>query len=149
MSSLPLVFTATPVDSVAKLGMSVTVQVALRSAATEPIWVNKRMGMGYEDSLIRELFCTIRDESTGRPLPVSEDERVDAHRLPPTRKDFEQLRPGEEVTAVVNLATWHPFRQPGVYRVELIYENQFDGHEFGLQAFTGAVRAEPVTIKLE
>ena len=104
--------------------------------------------MGYEDDIIRELYFTVYDASTGRLLPVLDTERVDVHRLPPTRQDFQQLEPSETVAVAVDLAHWYAFKNAGSYRIVFSYDNQFDGQEFGFQAFTGRVVSDSIEITL-
>lgn len=130
------------------LGDPLPVTVILSSVAPEPLWVNARMGMGYENGMFRELYCTIYDDVTGDLIPVSDSERVDVHRLYPKREDFRQLEPAEQVSVTVDVAFWHPIKRAGCYRFVFSYDNQYDGSEFGFRAFTGIIQAEPVVVTI-
>jgi hypothetical protein len=144
METSPLALAVQSEAASFRLGSPIPVRVTLRNVSSQPVWVNQRLGMGYEDDLIRELYFTVFDASSGQVLPVPDTARVDAHRLPPTRDDFRQLEPGGEVVVNTDLAFWYPFERPGPYRVVVSYENRDDGQAFGLRAFTGRVDADPI-----
>jgi hypothetical protein len=148
MNTQPLILLARTEATSFGVGAPIPVAVTLRNVSSDPIWVNARLGAGYEDGMFRELYFTVIDASTGATLPVPETARVDAHRLPPTRDDFRELAAGEEVTTSVDLAFWYPFQTPGAYRIVFTYENDDDGQAFGLDAFTGATSAEPLEITI-
>ncbi len=107
------------------------------------------MGVGYEDGFARELFFRVYDASTGNIIPPPENERVDAHRMPPTQEDFVPLGPGEACDAGVDVYFWHRFTHSGSYRIVFTYDNQYDGHEFGLRAFAGSIESNSLLITLE
>jgi hypothetical protein len=146
MDTPPLLLLARAEGGTFRTGSPIPVEVTLRNVSSRPIWVNARLGVGYEDGLSRELFFTVIDASSGRVLPVPDTARVDVHRMPPARTDFRELAPGEAVGATVDLAFWYPFQRPGDYRVVVTYENDDDGRRFGLDAFTGAVAADPLEL---
>jgi len=149
MNIAPLKLTALCDKSSFRLGSSILVQVKLSNASAHPIWINKRMGVGYEDSMVREIFFTVYDASTGRVIPAPEDERVDAHRLPPSRGDFQQLGPGDAADVVVDLSYWYRFKLAGNYQIIFTYDNHYDGGEFGVKAFKGKVTSNPVDVTLD
>jgi hypothetical protein len=145
--SAPLELTATPIGDTFEVGAAIPVRLRLVNRSAAAVQVNGRLGAGYQDGLYREVFFTVRD-SAGRVLPVPDSARVDAHRLPPGRGDFQLLEPGESVTGELDLALWYPFAQPGDYLVELHYENSDDGAAFGLAAFTGRVDADAFRLRI-
>jgi hypothetical protein len=122
--------------------------VALRNASPTPIWVNARMGMGYEDGLVRELYFTVYD-AEGTLLPVPDGARVDVHRLPPRRQDFMELAAGGAVETTVDASFWYPFPHSGRFSIVFTYENRWAGHEFGVEAFTGTVSAPALSVAVE
>jgi hypothetical protein len=126
----------------------IPVQLTLRNTSLSPAWVNRRMGVGYEDSLVREIYFTVY-AADGTPLPVPNDARADAHRMPPQREDFALLESGAAATAVVDVALWYPFREGGLYRIVFTYENRWDGGEFGVEAVTGKVSAVPLSLTMK
>ena len=145
----PLRLTASLEDAIFRLGQPIPVRLELINVSSEPVWINKRMSVGYEDGFTRELFFCIYDASTGNIIPAPENERVDAHRLPPTREDFRLLGSGEACDTVIDVYFWHRFARSGSYRIVFTYDNQYDGHEFGLRAFTGSIESNPLLITIE
>jgi hypothetical protein len=139
--------TATAAGDTFALGAPIPVRLRLANRSPAPVRVNARFGVGYSDGSCREIFFTVRDVA-GRLLPVPDEARVDAHRLPPGGDDFQTLQPGEAVTGEVDLALWYPFVEPGDYLIELHYENSEDGAAFGFEAFTGRVDAEPLRLRI-
>jgi hypothetical protein len=146
MDTQPLNFIARTETASFGLGSPIPVEVTLRNGSSHPIWVNTRLGVGYQDGMFREVYFTVFDAASGQILPVPDTARVDAHRLPPARDDFRELAPGEEVRNSIDLAYWYPFQRPASYRIVMTYENDDAGQAFGLTAFTGAVSAEPIEI---
>jgi hypothetical protein len=147
MDTPPLVLLASTEGGPFRAGSPIPVTVTLRNVSSRPIWVNQRLGVGYEDGLFRELYFSVIDASTGQVLPVPDTARVDVHRMPPVREDFRELAPGEEISAAVDLAFWYPFQQ-GDYRVVFTYENEDAGQAFGIDAFTGTITAEPLELTI-
>ncbi|HJQ02614.1 MAG TPA: hypothetical protein VJ851_13525 [Jatrophihabitans sp.] len=145
--SAPLELTATAAGDTFAVGAAIPVRLRLANRSVVAVQVNGRLGVGYQDGLYREVYFTVRD-SAGQVLPVPDSSRVDAHRLPPGKDDFQLLEPGESVTGELDLALWYPFVQPGDYLVELHYQNSDDGAAFGLAAFTGRVDADALRLRL-
>ena len=129
------------------LNTDIPVQIILENASSTALWVNGRMGMGYEDGLERELYMRVQTPD-GRVLPVPDTERIDIHRLQPRLEDFRLLAPGERIGTTVNAATWYPFRQPGQFQMIFTYENRARGKHFNLEAFVGRVSATPLSVEL-
>jgi len=107
------------------------------------------MAPGYRTGFNREIFFDVYDSSTGELIPAPENERVDVHRMPPSRVDFQTLAPGDSVESVLDAHFWHRFSQPGTYRIVFTYENTHDGREFGLEPFTGSIVSDPHVITSE
>jgi hypothetical protein len=143
-----LTLTAATDRNTVTMGASIPVHLTLTNRSNVPVWVNRRMGLGYEDGIEREVYFTVLDEA-GNVLPVPDDARVDVHRMPLQRDDFQLLSPGDGVATDVNLSLWYPFTKAGRYRVVLDYDNTADGKPFGIDAFTGRVTANPLTIEIQ
>ncbi len=143
----PLRLTATTAGDSFGVGAPIPVRLALTNRSAQPVWVNRRFGVGYPDGLYREIFFTVRDE-TGQVLPVPDAARVDAHRLPPSRRDFEPLDPRQAATGDLDLGMWYPFEQPGSFFVQFHYENSDDGSGFGLDAFTGRIDSDRLRLRV-
>jgi len=144
----PLTLSATAAQTNFRPGEPIPVRLALRNVSASTMWVNRRLGAGYEDNVEREVYFTVFS-AEGAVLPVPEEARVDVHRMPPVRADFAQLNPAASIEATLDAAMWYPFRQAGKYRIVFTYENLRDGKEFGLDAFRGKVSADPLSIVIE
>jgi hypothetical protein len=143
----PLSLSAVSEQSEYPIGSVIAYTVRLHNVSDAPVWVNRRMGVGYEDGFERELYFEVFDES-GTLVPAPENARVDVHRMPPTRDDFTQLDPGGMAEATVQVSFWQPFKASGAFQIVFTYENLQDGSEFGMRAFTGIVSAPPVFLKI-
>jgi hypothetical protein len=129
-------------------GAPIPLTVTLRNISTVGVWVNGRMGVGYEDNPVRELYFTVYT-ADGQVLPVPDEARTDVHRMPPRKDDFRYLEPGQSIATVVDLSIWYPFPGAGRYRIVFTYENVWDGKQFGVDAWTGRVSSEPVSLVVE
>jgi hypothetical protein len=94
------------------------VEVRLRNVAEAPLVVNRRLEVGYRDSLSRELFVDILTED-GEPAPTAE---LDYTRQWPSRSDYGELGPGEELDASFDLFRWYRPLEPGRYRIIVHYQ---------------------------
>ena len=149
MDNAQLNLTVASAGSSFSLGSSIPVEVKLTNVSSDSVWINKRLGVGYEDSSIRELFFTVYDSFTREIIPAPETERVDVHRMPPARVDFDLLAPGASVGVAVDLSYWHRFGENGHYEIVFTYQNEYDGHEFELKAFTVELVSNPLTITVQ
>ena len=148
MTTTPVILTTTSERHSIARDSDALVTVTLTNMSPDPLWVNKRMGLGYADDAERELCATIR-AADGSIVLVPKSERADVHRMPLEHADFVKLAGGDSTTMTVNLAIWHPFRQPGRFQVVFIYENRTHGKAFDVEAFVGKVRADPLWLEVE
>jgi hypothetical protein len=148
MTTSPLTLTARADATTFRRGASIPIVLTLANTSTTPLWVNRRIGVGYQDSLFREVYFTVTDAVTGAVVPVADKDRADAHRLPPSRADFAELAPGAMRSERIDLAIWFRFPRAGRYRVAFTYHNDADGAEHELRAFTGVVAAAPIELAI-
>ena len=144
----PFELTATMGRTHFQPGEPIPALITLRNTSTSTIWVNRRLGVGYEDNIEREIYFTVSAEN-GAVLPVPDEERVDVHRTALERRDFAPLDPDAAIETTLNIAAWYPFRKAGLYRIVFTYENRRDGKEFGVEAFCGIVNSDPLSIDIE
>ena len=147
MSPLPLALAVRSEPSTIPVGAPIHVELTLTNVGSAPVWINRRMSVGYPDDILREIYIIAHDAG-GALVKVSDIERVDAHRSSPTRNDFVELAPKQSFRADVDLTLWFPTRLPGRYSVTVTYANDDAGAAFGLQAFTGAVTTAPFDLTL-
>jgi hypothetical protein len=102
-----------------QLGHAVPVEVELRNLGHSALVVNARLGMGYPDSLDRDLYCEIvRD---GQPYTDYQRYIVDYRRKPLGESSFQTLLPGQHVGAEFDLQYWYHLSGAGEYRVRVVY----------------------------
>jgi len=147
MPASTLALAAHSEPSAIPVGSPIRVELTLANLGSEPVWINRRMSVGYPDDTLREIYVTVHDAG-GAVVKVSETERVDAHRSPPGRGDFVELGPQQSLRASVDLTLWFPTRLPGRYTVAVTYANDDAGGAFGLRGFTGAITAAPFELTL-
>ena len=56
----------------ARLDRPYPITVRLTNYSTEPVWVNKRLAVGYREHLAREIFADLLDSETGDPATIIE-----------------------------------------------------------------------------
>lgn len=121
----------------------VLVRFTLKNTGAKPVWVTKRFYLSAQSVVPqhRDVFLEVTAPS-GQSLPSTYTHQAGF----PKCDVFEQLDPGEEVTAEgqQNLRYYFELKEPGAYQVVGVYENVF-GPEIGLETFQGTVRSEPVT----
>jgi hypothetical protein len=106
------------------LGADINARIVLTNIGNEPVLVNGRLSMGYEDSLDREIYCRVSRD--GRPYTGHLNWRVDYHRKRLTEGDFERLPAGKSREKVVNLQEWYHLDAPGNYEFQVFYAPERD-----------------------
>ena len=144
----PLTLTATSEGTVNPRVGPIPLKLTLSNISLSPLWVNQRMGVGYADSLVREIYFAVYAPD-GTLLPEPDETKVDVHRMPPEKENFALLGPGEAVATFVDLALWYHFREVGRHQIVFTYENHWDGRKFGVEAFTGKAVAPPLSVTIE
>lgn len=146
--NVPLTLIVTSERASYSRGAPIPLTVMLRNISTAAVLVNGRMGVAYEDSVVRELYFTV-STADGQVLPVPNEARTDVHRMPPRKDDFRYLGPGQTLATVVDVTMWYPFPWAGRFSIVFTYENIWDGKQFGIDAWTGRVSSDPVSLVIE
>lgn len=106
--------------------------ITLSNQGSEPIRIVPRLGVGYENSLDREIYFSITiDDGT---YDGYNDFRVDYNRPEVQDKDIQKLGPGESVSSQVDLQEWYRMTKPGTYVIRATY----DVHE--VESFSPATK---------
>ncbi len=80
----------------------------------------------------------------GKSIPFSARVRIG----PPDRKEqFATIAPAACVGREYELGTYYKFDRPGKYTITGTYTNKSSGDDLGLDAWTGELQAEPVTLE--
>jgi hypothetical protein len=114
----PLRVEAVPETNPNQRSRPATVAVKLTNQHAEPVLVNKRLAMGYRNSLDRELFAEVFPR--GGNDVISKEAR-DYQRDPPAATDYVWLQPGESVSTSFNLFRWYTLPGPGEYDLVVNY----------------------------
>ena len=116
-----LVLKARLAHTMVTLGEPIPVEVELVNQSQTELVVNSRFGMGYPDSLDRELYCEIQLES-GESYTGYHSYMVDYRRKALGDHFFTTLSPGESVSSSFDLHQWYHIVQPGVYQIRVVYD---------------------------
>ena len=115
------------------LGDPIPVRIVLRNAGEVPVRVNKRLSMGYEGSLDREVYCKVWRE--GAVYSDFENWQVDYSRKALAETDFATLAPGDAAEREVDFYEWYHLGETGTYTIKVVYQPDDEGSK-GLHAET-------------
>ena len=121
--------------------------IKLKNKGKKPIYVNKRMYVGSEESKPdkRDIYITaIAPGGKKLPCKVSYDTGF------PRTDHFLLLSPGDEIERDRKQGIKHffDFDTPGRYKITATYENVY-GDEIGVDAFKKRIKSKPITIKIQ
>lgn len=101
------------------LGEACPVEITLRNVGKTRLLVNRRLAVGYNKSLSRELFADLVNLRTGKPTKIHE---VDYDRDFPRPSDYSYLEPGESVFTSFDLFEWYAPVRAGSYQLTIHYQ---------------------------
>lgn len=122
-----------------------TVRLILENGFDRTVAVNGRLLLNdpvAPDSERDIIFILVGPDGTELPF------QCDVDAIAPQEEDFVSLAPGEYLEREYDLAQSFEVMHAGVYVVVAMYENQDDGGEFGLEAWTGVLESEGLEIEL-
>ena len=107
------------------------VKVELTNPQASPVLVNGRLGVGYRNSLDRELFAEVYRRGEGQ---VISRESLLYQRDPSDANDYVWLKPGEAISTSFDLFEWYELPGPGEYELVVSYQGDEspDGDPEGL-----------------
>lgn len=114
-----------------RLSMPAWVEVKLTNQQTEPVLINKRLAIGYRNSVDRELFAEVFPRGGDK---VISRQAAYYQRDPALASDYIWLQPGETVSTAFDLVDWYTLPGPGEYELVVSYQadDSPDGHPEGL-----------------
>lgn len=124
-----------------KLAGPCMVTVKLINRHDSRLRVNKRLAVGYEKNLSREVFADILDRQTNKKAKFWD---VDYHRDFPQPSDYVYLQPGEALTATFNLFEWYLPASPGEYTLIVHYQADEDPENSPGDIVRGVFSSRPV-----
>ncbi|MGB1450263.1 MAG: hypothetical protein ACPG7E_00945 [Marinirhabdus sp.] len=122
------------------------VEVELKNNTADSVLINKRLSIGYEASISREIYFKILDPTTQEPVghPTEDYDR------PPARYgEYGILPPGESVFKVFTVSHWYEIDLPkGRHELTLLGFYQADEPYFDKRpkdVINGVFQSKPVT----
>ena len=146
-SSAPLLFLSSSKHEY-YIGEKVIITVILTNSTHRALVVNKRLQMIF-DYKYREAY-ELRFQITGPSnIPITPRRVIEDRLWPyPRSNDFAELLPGDQWQQKVTLSAYFDFSQAGVYQIVAEYHNDHNGHQFGLNAWTGELRSPPLEVHI-
>ncbi|MCG8417875.1 MAG: hypothetical protein MJE77_08025 [Proteobacteria bacterium] len=129
-----------------RLGEPCSIAVTLRNHGDSAVVINRRMSVGYRDSLSRELFAEIVDASTGKAAPYPP---VDYDRDFSEAEDYVALAPGDTISGGFDLFEWYPLEHAGTYRLTVFYQATEELATPPAGTYAGTVSSRTVTVIIE
>lgn len=127
----------------------VVVTVALANFTQQPLVINKRLRMifdyKYREAYELQFQVVGPDKILIAPIEILENWR----RWHLTPDDFVELSPGEQWQQEIVLSMYFDFSRSGLYQIVAKYHNDYDGHQFGLDAWTGELCSPPVEVLID
>lgn len=95
------------------------VEVRITNESHQPVIVNKRLAVGYENSLSRELFFAVFEKGSS---DIVSREGLLYERPASSAEDYIQVAPEQSIAISFNLFEWYTLRSPGEYEVVAYYQ---------------------------
>lgn len=102
-----------------KSGQNCSVNVEIENVSNESVIINKRLAIGYQNSLSRELYVVIYHPDSTENVGI---QKVLYERSFALQADFVSLKPGEKILTHFNLFDWYEFPQSGKYDLVVCYQ---------------------------
>jgi len=140
-----LVLQIEPLPEEVPLRKPIEVKVSLTNKGEERVLVNRRMAVGYENSLSRELYLQL--ERVDRPEDLEYIE-YDINRDFSPSDDYRWLGPGESVNTTFDLMDFYHLTKPGTYRLTAYYQADEELADTPDEIYPGTVKSDPVIVKI-
>ena len=100
-------------------GQACEIKVDIRNVSTSAVIVNKRLSVGYQNSLSRELYLTIFKKGTS--VKVGQQKVLYERNFSP-ESDFVWLLPQQQTSTHFNLFNWYEMLPEGIYSIRVCYQ---------------------------
>jgi hypothetical protein len=142
----PLVLKAHLKQSTVTLGDAIPVEIELVNQGKGSLTVNARFGVGYPDSLERDLYCEIQSPDN-HPYTGYQSHMLDYRRKALDDHFFASLAPGKSVSSSFDLQEWYPILEAGVYQIRVIYDPE--AYSEKPNALAGKVASNTITLTVQ
>jgi hypothetical protein len=117
-----LIVTAKIPDEI-EAGQPLPVNVEITNVSDFPVVVNKRLSVGYRNSLSRELFVLVFIAGTHVESGI---QKLLYERPFSTGEDYIRLKPDEKIKKEFNLFEWYEMPKAGKYDISVCYQADED-----------------------
>lgn len=100
-------------------GQPCEIKVDIKNVSANRVMVNKRLSVGYQKSLSRELFISICHE--GSSENIAEQKVLYERKFSPA-SDFVWLQPQQQTSTHFNLFDWYEIKAAGTYTLLICYQ---------------------------
>lgn len=100
-------------------GQPCEIQVELKNGSDSAVLINRRLSVGYRNSLSRELFVILRNQDTSEEIGL---QKVLYERNFASAEDFTRLLPQQKISTHFNLFDWYEIPTAGTYTLCVCYQ---------------------------
>ncbi|MFC4873938.1 hypothetical protein [Negadavirga shengliensis] len=127
------------------LNQPLPIKAVLTNCGNEPVMINKRLAVGYENSLSREIYVTITKEGDQTAAAYHP---VDINRDFSPIGDYKLLYPQNSVSTTFDLFDFYRVLAPGRYRLAFYYEAGEPLAKAPDNVYKGRVNSQVVSIEV-
>jgi hypothetical protein len=119
------------------------VKIVFKNVSQNVIWLNK--AFNFSEALCELTYDAI--SPSGKAIP--DPHLLDPRRGDLNRSDFIKIMPGNTYETVENIKKLYGYaKELGVYKLTVFYKNLHRGEEFGLNAWVGETKSEPIAFEV-
>lgn len=121
------------------------VEVSLENNGQDSVLVNKRMAVGYENSISRELYLKLVRVDQSEKLDNIEYD-INRDFSPPS--DYQWLQPGETIITSFDLLDYYHITKPGTHQLTAYYQADEDLADTPEEIYPYTVESKPVIVEI-
>jgi hypothetical protein len=106
-----------------RLSAPCMIEVRITNKSHQSVVLNKRLSVGYKDSLSRELFIEVFEKGSNE---VVAHEALLYERDLSSPDDYVRVEPEQSIATSFNLFEWYALRSPGEYELVVYYQADED-----------------------
>jgi hypothetical protein len=134
-----------PQQDSAYLNQPLDLEITLTNIGDSAVIINKRMEIGYKNSISRELYADVEDLDNPQNMAYSP---VKINRNDPQANDYDILQRGESLSRTIDFFHYYHPKKPGKYKITMYYQADETLKNRPVNVWKGIVVARPVTIEI-
>lgn len=134
-----------PLPDKVPLKKPLKIEVRLENNGEDSVLVNKRMAVGYENSISRELYLELERIDQPEKLVYIEYD-INRDFSPPS--DYQWLQPEETITTSFDLLDYYHLTKPGMYQLTAFYQANEALADTPEEIYPFTVKSEPVMVEI-